>query len=54
MLERVLPIPRISAGEELETREPSQARELLRQTWERVKGLLCALADFFAGGGPLS
>jgi hypothetical protein len=52
MLERVLSIPRI--GEELETREPSQAREFIRQTWERVKGLLRALVDFFAGGGPLS
>ena len=54
MLERVLSIPRMSASEELETREPSQARELVRETWERVKRLLRALVDFFAGSGPLS
>jgi hypothetical protein len=54
MLERVLPIPGISAGKELGTREPSQAREFIGKTWERVKGLLRALVDFFAGGGPLS
>jgi hypothetical protein len=54
MLERTLPIPRIALGEDLSTREPLNARELMRELWGRVKQLLRALLDFFAGGGPLS
>jgi hypothetical protein len=54
MLERTLPVPQIALGEDLSTREPSSARELVRELWARVRRLLRALLDFFAGGGPLS
>jgi hypothetical protein len=48
MLERALPIPQIALGEDLRTRERTQA------FWDRVKEALRALVDFFASGGPMS
>ena len=54
MLERVLPIPQIALGEDLRTRERTDARGLAEAFWNRVKQALRALVDFFTGGGPLS
>jgi len=54
MLERALPIRQIAVGEDLRTRERTNAREFAQAFWHRVKQLLRALVDFFASGGPLS
>jgi hypothetical protein len=54
MLGRTRPVAQLALGEDLGTREPSNAREVVRELWNRVKQLLRALVDFFADGGPLS
>jgi hypothetical protein len=54
MLERALPIPQIALGEDLKTREHTNAREFAQAFWDRLKQALRALVDFFASGGPMS